>query len=148
MNLEQNIEDAIEAKIKELGFELYEVKYFSAGGKKILRIFADGDNGISLDECASISRGLSEYLDETDFGGNAYTLEVSSPGLDRPLITPKDFRRLIDKKVQVRYRNEAGKQRKVSGILNSVTDEKIVVAGEKGSEEISFESVDSGKFIV
>ena len=148
MKLDEALESAIIAKIAELGFETYEIKYFSAGGKKILRIFADSDEGISLDQCAMISRGVSEYLDDTDFGGNAYTLEVSSPGLDRPLVTPKDFRRLLDKKVQVRFRNDAGKQKKVSGIVASVTDELLVITTGKGSEEISFESVDSGKFIV
>ena len=148
MVLDGAVESAIVAKVAELGFETYEIKYFSAGGKKILRIFADGKDGISLDQCAAISRGVSEYLDETEFGGNAYTLEVSSPGLDRPLVTPKDFRRLVDKKVQVRYRNEAGKQRKIAGLLMVVSDTTLTIAGEKGSEEISFESVDSGKFIV
>ena len=145
MKLEQEIEQAIDAKVKELGFELYEVKYFSAGGKKILRVFAEGEKGISLDECASISRGVSEYLDETDFGGSGYTLEVSSLGLDRPLVTAKDFRRLIDKKVQVRYRNEQGKQRKEAGVLTAVTEESITI---DNKEEISFESILSGKFVV
>ena len=148
MKLDTAVEEAIIAQIAELSFETYEIKYFSAGGKKILRIFADCEGGISLDQCALISRHVSEYLDSTDFGGNGYTLEVSSPGLDRPLVTPKDFRRLLGKKVQVRFRNEAGKQRKSSGILESVTDEQIQIKTQKGAEEIPFEFIEIGKFIV
>lgn len=148
MKLDAAVESAIEAKVTGMGYELYEVKFFSAGGKKILRVFAEGASGITLDECADISRSLGEILDEMDFVNGAYTLEVSSPGLDRPLVTPRDFRRLIDKKVQVRYRNDVGKQRKSSGILTAVTEEAITLGNGDDAEVIGFDAVLSGKFTI
>jgi len=101
-----------------------------------------------MDDCATISHALSEKLDEIDFGGNEYTLEVSSPGIDRPLNNQRDYRRFIGKEVQVRYLDETEKQCKQKGHVVSAGDETLVI--ECGGEKFEFryESLVSGKLVI
>lgn len=148
MLLDSAVESAIEEVVTGLGYELYELKYFSAGGTRVMRVFVDTATGVTLEGCAAVSRAISEYLDEKDFGNVAYTLEVSSPGIDRTLTSQKDFQRMLGKYVQVRYRNESKKQRKVSGELKGVTEEALLIGCDSGDVEVPFLTVLSGKVIV
>ena|SRR3989338_666489 len=113
----------IEAEIGRLGAELVEVAFRRSGGQGVLTILADKRGGITLEDCAVINRRLSDFLDilgEKDAGfiQTPYILEVSSPGLDRPLKTAKDFSRAIGERLRVLSRDEAGK---VSSLLGKVT---------------------------
>ncbi len=148
MKLESSIEEAIVSVVETCGFDCYEVKYFNAGGKTILRIFADGETGINMDECAKISHAVSEMLDEKEFGKTEYTLEVSSPGLDRPLTNQRDFKRFQDKEVQVRYRNDKGKQRKFAGTVLSTTEMSVVLKNSDEEQEFKFAELLNGKVII
>ncbi len=145
MSLNSTIEAKIEEIVTETGFDLYEVKFFKAGGKTVLRIFADSDNGITLDECAAISRNVSEFLDQEEFGNVAYTLEVSSPGADRPLTEARDFRRVIGKSVKIRLKSEKGSKAKKAGTVKSVSDTSVVLEITDEEENISFSDILSGK---
>ena len=84
------------------GLELVEVELGGAGGRTILRVFIDKAGGVSLDDCSSISRSVSAALDVEDPLDGAYDLEVSSPGLDRPLRTPEHFQKYAGQKVRVK----------------------------------------------
>jgi ribosome maturation factor RimP len=145
MNIDSSVEAKIEEIVASLNFDLYEIKFFKAGGKTVLRIFADSDNGISLDECASISRAVSEYLDEHEFGKVAYTLEVSSPGADRPLTEIRDFRRVLGKKVKIRTRAEKKSDSKISGTVKEVFESSFILETEDGDEKIEISEILSGK---
>lgn len=146
MKLDNTVEVKIESLVAEEGFELYEVKYFSAGGKHILRIFADGENGITLDECAGISRRVSEYLDSIDFGNTEYTLEVSSPGADRPLVTARDFKKVIGKKVKIRLREaEKKSDAKCNGTVLSVDETSLTIETKNGEQMVLLSNILSGK---
>lgn len=142
--IDEKIIEEIEKIVEGCGAELYEAKYFFAGKTAIFRIFADTKAGITLDECAKISKKISNYLDEIDFGKGEYTLELSSPGITRVLTSPKDFSRVIGKEISVRFKNEAEKSRKTSGILKSV-GEKLVF--EDGGE-LEFSSILNGKLVI
>lgn len=144
MKLDEKILEEIEKITKNCGAELFEAKFFVSGGSTILRVFADTKGGITLDECAGLSRNLSDYLDEIDFSKGAYTLEVSSPGITRTLTTIKDFERVLGKEVSVRFRNADDNARKKSGILKSA-GEKLVF---ENGDEIEFASVLNGKLII
>jgi ribosome maturation factor RimP len=84
------------------GLELVDVELGGAGGRQTLRLFIDKAGGVSLDDCSSVSRAVSAALDVEDFIDGAYDLEVSSPGLDRPLRTPEHFEKFKGSKVRVR----------------------------------------------
>ena len=88
----------VEAK----GFELVDVEWVKEGANWYLRAYIDKENGITVDDCEEVSRALSDLLDEEDFISENYILEVSSPGLDRPLKKEKDFARSIGKDVEVK----------------------------------------------
>jgi ribosome maturation factor RimP len=143
MKIDEKIILGIETIVKECGADFYEARFFLSGKTGIFRIFADTKNGITLDECARISKKISDYLDSIDFGKGAYTLEVSSPGITRLLVSGKDFERVIEKEVSVRFR--VGENlRKISGVLKSVDEKRIVF---ENGEEIEISSVLNGKLM-
>ena len=88
--------------VEGAGLELVEVSYHGARARRVLRVTVDRDGGVDLETIASISERLTRRLDLEDFGEGAYQLEVSSPGLERPLRTPAQFRRCIGWQVDVR----------------------------------------------
>ena len=85
-----------------LGLELAEVEYKQEGGRMVLRLYIDRDGGVTLDDCAAVSRELAEILDVEDFLHGRYNLEVSSPGLNRPLKKPSDYERFTGRLVKIR----------------------------------------------
>jgi ribosome maturation factor RimP len=94
----ENIRAMIQAKLAELGLELFDIRYFQAGSRSILRVIIDSRAGVTIGDCEKVSNVLSILLDVEDYSaGRKYTLEVSSPGIDRPLKTERDFRRAVER---------------------------------------------------
>jgi ribosome maturation factor RimP len=90
----------VEAKAAELGVELFDARFFGAGRRSVLRVTIDREGGVSVADCERVSGEIGALLDERDFfDGKPYTLEVSSPGIDRPLKTERDFRRIAGRDV-------------------------------------------------
>lgn len=100
--IEAKTEQLVAPIIEEQQFELVDVEYVKEGSNWYLRVFVDKENGIDIDDCVLVSRALETKLDEEDFIADAYILEVSSPGLTRPLKKEKDFIRNIGKRVEVK----------------------------------------------
>lgn len=115
---------AIEAKIlptvEALGYELWACSYLTQGQRSILRITIDSEKGITLADCERVSRQISALLDVEDPLLGRYNLEVSSPGLDRPLIKEKHFQRYVGHNVRVSTHTPIDNQRKFKGFLQSV----------------------------
>ena len=99
---EQKTEAILLPILEKSGFELWDVEYVKEGGTWYLRAYIDKPGGIMVDDCETVSRELSDILDEKDFIDGAYILEVSSPGLGRPLKKEKDFKRSLGSEVEVR----------------------------------------------
>ena len=130
--------DEILNKVREIaaplaaqeGLELIDVELGGPGGRQILRLFIDKSGGVSLDDCSSISRAVSAALDVEDPIQGAYDLEVSSPGLDRPLRTPEHFQKFAGKRVRVRTFGplpECENRKTFVGILQGYDNETIVL---------------------
>lgn len=116
--------------IEENDFELVDVEYVKEGADYYLRVYADKDGGINIDDCVFISRALEAKLDESDSIKDAYILEVSSPGLTRPLKKEKDFKRSIGKLVDIKlYKAQQGRK-ELSGILKEYTETTITIDDE------------------
>lgn len=113
--------------IRENDFELVDVEYVKEGANWYLRVYADKKGGISIDDCVLISRALEKKLDEEDFISDAYILEVSSPGLGRPLKKEKDFKRSLGEKVECKLFKAVNKQKEFEGILKDYTEEEITL---------------------
>lgn len=91
-----NIRELIIAKLAELGYELFDLRFFQAGSRAVFRITIDSPGGVTIGACERVSNELSLFLDVENFSaGRPYSLEVSSPGIDRPLKTERDFKRTI-----------------------------------------------------
>ena len=124
---EQRTEELIMPIIEQNQFELVDVEYVKEGGTWYLRAYIDKPGGIIVDDCEVVSRALSDLLDKHDFIEDAYVLEVSSPGLGRPLKKEKDFARSIGEEVDVRTFRAISHQKEFTGILRDYDKEKIVL---------------------
>ena len=118
---------------EEYHFELVDVEYVKEAGTWYLRAYIDKEGGIAINDCEMVSRRLSDWLDREDFIEDSYVLEVSSPGLGRPLKKDKDFARSIGKEVDVRlYRLRDG-SKDFTGILTQYDKESVTIELEDGS---------------
>lgn len=122
--------------MQEHGFELVDVEYVKEGDTWYLRAYIDKEGGISLDDCELISRKVSDWLDKEDFIQDSYILEVSSPGLGRPLKKDKDFERSLGEAVELRLYKPRDKQKEFAGILKGYDRETVTVETEDGREEV------------
>jgi len=112
------------------GMELVDVEFGGGGGRQILRIYIDRQGGVSLEDCTSVSRALSAALDVEDPLQGSYDLEVSSPGLDRPLRTPEHFQKYAGEKVRVKTFGplpECENRKTFVGILKGYENGRVVV---------------------
>jgi ribosome maturation factor RimP len=116
--------------------ELVDVDLFRAGHREVIRVYLDCVGGISLGQCAEASRKLSELLEADDLFQLAYTLEVSSPGLDRPLRTPRDWARRVGEYVRVHLSEPVEGKRTWIGKLVRSGEENAVVVSDKTQQEI------------
>ena len=116
--------------IEENHFELVDVEYVREGANWYLRVYADKEGGINIDDCVLISRALEEKLDAEDFISDAYILEVSSPGLGRPLKKEKDFKRSLGKSVECKLYKAINKQKEFEGILKDFTEDTVTIETE------------------
>lgn len=135
---EKKTEELLLPIIEENGFELVDVEYVKEGGSWYLRAYIDKPGGITVDDCEKVSRRLSDLLDEKDYIDEAYILEVSSPGLGRPLKKDKDFERSIGEEVEIRTFRPIHHQKEFTGILKAYDKEKVIIEMEE-QEQMEFE---------
>ena len=122
MKLDQQTVDQIAAIAVDEGLELLATEVVGHGPKAVLRLIVDGPDGVSLDQCSAISRQTSALLDVDDPIVHAYTLEVSSPGLDRKLYSPDDYTRFTGQRVEIKMQPSYREHRVVTGELLGIDD--------------------------
>jgi len=138
---EQKTEEILQPIVERYGFELVDVEYVKEGSNYYLRAYIDKEGGIFVNDCEMVHRELSDILDEKDYVEGSYILEVSSPGLGRPLKKEKDFKRSIGKEVEVRTFKKIDRKKEFRGVLTAY-DENTVTILPDGEEEIVFERND------
>ncbi len=131
---EMKTEQLLQPIMEENNFELVDVEFVKEAGTFYLRAFIDKEGGITINDCETVSRRLSDLLDEKDFIPEAYILEVSSPGLGRQLKKDKDFARSIGEEVELKLFKAVDKQKEFAGYLDRFDDEKIVLVDEEENE--------------
>lgn len=124
---EQKTEQLLQPIVDEYGFELVDVEYVKEGSTWYLRSYIDKPGGISIDDCEKVSRRLSDLLDQEDFIEDAYIMEVSSPGLGRPLKKEKDFKRSLGEEVEVKTYRMIDKQKEFTGILKDYDEDTVTI---------------------
>lgn len=128
--LEAFVTDVSEEIAEDMGFELVDVEYVKEGTSMFLRVYLDKEGGIGIDDCQAFSRRLSPILDEKDPVDENYFLEVSSPGLDRPLKKEKDFMRSIGKDVEIGTYAPVDGRKSFTGELIAFDDESVTIKEE------------------
>jgi len=145
--IEEVIFNLTEPIIEDNGLELVDVAFVKEGSEWFLRIFIDKDDGVNLDDCEKISRLVSDKLDETDPIHQAYHLEVSSPGIERPLKKTKDFIKFQGYLVQVKTFVPIDRKKQFSGKLETVTENEITISNENGLIVIPREKISKANLI-
>ena len=124
---EQQLNDLLKPVVEALGFDLWGLEYISQGKNSVLRVYIDKEEGISVDDCALVSRQISGVMDVEDPITSEYNLEVSSPGLDCPIFTIEQFKQFIGGLVEVKLRYAYEGRRKFKGQLVGVENEEDIV---------------------
>ncbi len=134
--------------LEENGFELVDVEYVKEGSNRFLRVYVDKEGGIDIDDCGRISEYLSEKLDENDPIPDAYFLEVSSPGAERPLKKPEDFIKAVGKHVYVTTYEPIEKKKEYEGLLVHCDDTALTIREGKKEFVVPREKIASARLAV
>ncbi len=137
----------VEPVVTGLGFDLIGIEHLQQGRFSVLKVFADKSGGINLDECATISRQLGTVLDVEEAITGAYNLEVSSPGIDRPIFRVQDFSQYIDEDVNLRLTAPVDGRRKYKGQLIKVDADMLTIVVDKKEHEIALNNIEKANVI-
>lgn len=138
----------IAAAVRGLGYELVGVEHLPQGRHSLLRIYIDTDAGVTVDDCERVSRQVSGVLDVEDPIRGHYTLEVSSPGLDRPLFTAEHFARFAGRQVKLRLALPLAGRRNFTGVLQGMKDDDVVVVIDGGEElRVALDGIDHARLV-
>ncbi|ADW19045.1 protein of unknown function DUF150 [Desulfobulbus propionicus DSM 2032] len=139
------IQGFAEPLLADMGMELVEVQFRREGHGWVLRFFIDKEGGITIDDCADVSREISAYLEVEDLIDHAYHLEVSSPGLERPLRKKEDFHRFIDRLIRVKLREPLGEQKVLTGTLLGMEGDTVLLALDSETVRIDWENISKAR---
>jgi ribosome maturation factor RimP len=143
-----HIGDMLEPGIRSLGYELVGVEFQTGGkGGGLLRVYIDSEAGISADDCQKVSYQISGVLDVEDPIPGHYTLEVSSPGLDRLLFRPEDFDRFAGQLVKLRLAYPLEGQRKFKGRLTGMRGENVVIKEDDMEISLPFDQIEQARLV-
>lgn len=147
MAKEQQLQVLLAPAVTALGYEFWGLEYLTHARQAVLRVFIDSPNGIGVEDCAKVSRQLSAVLDVEDPITIEYTLEVSSPGMDRPLFTLEQYQRYIGENVKIRLRSPFEGRRNFSGRLVGVETDEVVVVVEDHEYLLPIEMIDKAELV-
>ena len=133
--------------VEALGYECWGVEFISQGRHSVLRVYIDRPEGILIDDCEAVSRQVSGILDVEDPISGEYTLEVSSPGMDRPLFTLEQFAKHAGEQVKIRLRSPYEGRRNYQGILRGVEEQDVVVLVDDHEYLLPIDSIDKANII-
>lgn len=152
MSVKKTTEDLILPILDERDLELVDIEYVKEGNDWFLRVYIDKDGGISIEECGLVSGLLSDKLDEVDIIQGSYFLEVSSPGVERPLKTKKDFLKSINKNIYVTLYTHIDGEKEYEGILTDFTNDiatiEYRVLSRKKQVEIPYDKIAKARLAV
>lgn len=141
------IEAIVEPVVQSLGFELWGLQYSAHRKGALLRVYIDGDQGITLDDCAAVSEQLGAVLDVEDPIGVAYTLEISSPGLDRLLFTPEQFGRYVGSRVRLRLGSALQGRRRFEGRIAEVSGDGLTLETEDQRWVLPMDAIEEARLV-
>ncbi|GAB6192302.1 ribosome maturation factor RimP [Desulfocastanea catecholica] len=143
------LRDFLQGLLPTMELELFDVQFRREGHGWVLRVFIDSEAGVTLEDCSKVSRELGRYLDVEDFIDHAYHLEVSSPGLERPLRSVDDFTRYCGRKARVKVHEAIDGEKVFEGTIEKIEDELIYLRLDDGrSIQFSFEKINKARLAI
>ena len=142
-----DLEALVGPVVAAAGMELVEVSFGRQAGRRVLRVTVDREGGVDLDAIAGVSERLSRRLDVEGFDPGSYTLEVSSPGVERPLRRPQDFVRKVGEKVKVRTSKPVEGSRTHTGTLVEADEDGVTIATEAGPRRVYYGGIRSARTV-
>ena len=133
--------------VESLGCQLWGLEYFSQGRHSTLRLYIEHADGVGLEQCEQVSRQVSSVLDVEDPITGEYTLEVSSPGIDRPLYTLEQFTRYVGEQVSIKLRSAFEGRRKFTGLLRGVEDDDVLIVVDEHEYLLPIEMIEKANII-
>ena len=127
------------------GMELVALTAPFLGGQRVIRFLVDKVGGVTIQQCAQMNRRIGEALDAANLIEGGYTIEVSSPGLDRPLVSARDFERALGEALRLDVRREDGRSQELCGMLLAVQREAVVLKMPSGSVTVPFAHIRAAK---
>ena len=124
---ERQLEELLTPVVQSLDCEIWGIELLRQGKHSKLRVYLDREEGVNVDHCAAISRHVSDLLDVEEFSQNPYTLEVSSPGMDRILFKTEQYEQSVGEQVEVRLRFPFEGRKKFVGVLAGIEDDSVLV---------------------
>jgi len=142
------IEEYALAVLEKMGMELFEVQFRREGHGWVVRLYIDREEGVTLDDCATVSREIGTWLEVEDLIEHAYHLEVSSPGLERPLRKMKDFARFAGRKAKVKLREPLNEQKVFIGIIDQVDEKTVVLVVDEKPVRLLFDNIAKARLVL
>lgn len=144
----EEVKDLAEAVTRHRGLRLWDVEMGGRPGSSVVRVFVDGDEGVDLDTVAQVSEEISRGLDLRDPIPGRYTLEVSSPGLERPLRSPEHFALSVGKPAVVKTAEVVvGNSHRIVGVIAAATSGSVTIATDGGDVELPYETIKSARTV-
>lgn len=143
----KQLEELLEPGVTALGYELLGIEHLAQGRHSVLRLYIDSPDGITVDDCERVSHQVSGVLEVEDPIKGQYTLEVSSPGLDRPLFKPAHYERFVGEVIAVRLARPLGERRKFKGRLLGLRDGAVVIDQEGTEVALPLEDIDKAHLV-
>ena len=146
--LTRRVRELTEPLCEAEGFELVHVEFQPEAGGRILRLYIDKPGGVTLDDCVSISRQVSDLLDVSFDNIGSYNLEVSSPGLERPLGKESDYHRFKGRKVKIKTSHPINGQKNFKGILSGISDGVVSVSVDGQKVVIPYKEISKARLVI
>lgn len=144
---QDTIAAAIEPVLADMGLALYDIELITSGRTRTLRVLVDRDGGVDLDAITEATQRISPALDAHESLKGPFTLEVSSPGLERPLRRPDQFRRAVGGTVSLKIRDAAGQVRRLHGRLLDAGDDGVTIETEESTERIAYDPITQARTV-
>ncbi|RDE67433.1 ribosome maturation factor RimP [Aggregatibacter segnis] len=145
--LEQKLQDLLQGSVEDLGCELWGIECQRVGRYLTVRLFIDKEGGVTVEDCADVSRQVSAVLDVEDPIADKYNLEVSSPGLDRPLFTLAQYTRYVGQEIVVHLRIPVADRRKWQGELAKIENDMITLIVDKQEQVLAFGNIQKANVV-
>ncbi len=145
--VDERLQRLLQPVVEMLGYELVGIEYFPSGHHYILRVYIDKASGITLDDCEVVSHQVSALLDVEDPIRGRYTLEVSSPGLDRPLFTAEHFQRFCGRQVKLRLVTPVNGRRNFKGLLQGLDEGKVTLEVDGERLDLPLEDIERARLV-